>query len=102
VVNDYQRFSFFRANEIDTFLNGGPYGTAFIEYRPAPRTSVTFDVDNLLNTTGERERQFFLPNRTAAEPSFFERRVRNRHVSFGLTLKQSFGGGSGGGGGAKP
>ena len=101
VVSHRDRFSFFRADEIDTNLNGGPYATAFLEYRPSPRTSVELDVDNLLDTTGERERQFFFPNRSAAEPAAFERRVRNRHVSFGLTLKQSFGGGAGGGG-AKP
>lgn len=101
-VNDSDRFSFFRANEIDSNFNGGPYGSAFIEYRPAPRTSLTFDVDNLFNTTGERERIFFLPNRSNLEPDRRERRVRNRHVSLGLTLKQSFGGTNGGGGGAKP
>ncbi len=98
-VNDRDRFSFFRANEIDANFNGGPYGTAFVEYRPAQRTSITFDIDNLFDTTGERERTFFLPNRSNLEPAFVERRVRNRHVAFGLTLKQSFGSG---GGGAKP
>lgn len=98
-VNGRDRFSFFRANEIDANFNGGPYGTAFVEYRPAPRTSVTFDIDNLFDTTGERERTFFLPNRSSLEPAFVERRVRNRHVAFGLTLKQSFGGANGGGGG---
>ena len=102
VINDAQRWSLYRANEIDTFFNGGPYATAFIEYRPDPRTSVTFDVDNLLDTTGERERTFFVPNRSVSDPSLFERRVRNRHVSFGLTLKRSFGGGgASAGGGAK-
>jgi hypothetical protein len=101
VVNDRDRFSFFRANEIDTNFNGGPYATAFVEYRPSARTSLTLDVDNVLDTTGERERLFFSPNRSSAEPAAFERRVRNRHVSFGLTLKQTFGGASAGGG-AKP
>ena len=101
VINDAQRWSLFRANEIDTFLNGGPYATAFVEYRPDPRTSVTLDVDNVLDTTGERERTFFIPNRSVSAPSLFERRVRNRHVSFGLTLKRSFGGvGTAPGGGA--
>ena len=99
VINDAQRYSLYRADEIDTFLNGGPYATAFIEYRPDARTSVTFDVDNLLDTTGERERTFFDPNRSVSNPSLFERRVRNRHVSFGLTLKRSFGGGGASAGG---
>lgn len=101
-VNHSDRTSFFRANEIDTNFNGGPYGTAFIEYRPAPRTSVTFDVDNLFDTTGERERVFFFPNRSNLQAGEIEKRVRNRHVSFGLTLKQSFGGAGGAGGGANP
>ena len=92
-VNHNDRTSFFRANEIDSNFNGGPYGTAFIEYRPSGRTSITFDVDNLFNTTGERERLFFFPNRSSPEPGEREKRVRNRHLSFGLTLKQTFGGG---------
>ncbi|MFC7537648.1 TonB-dependent receptor domain-containing protein [Sphingomonas sp. GCM10030256] len=90
-VNHRDRFSFFRADEIDTNYNGGPYGTAFVEWRPAARTSLTLDVDNVLNTTGERERLFFDPNRSSPEPIEREKRVRNRHVSFGLTLKQTFG-----------
>lgn len=90
-ISDAQRYSLFRSNEIDTFLNGGPYATAFAEFRLNPRTSVTLDIDNLLDTTGERERTFFLPNRSSDDPALFERRVRNRHVSFGLTLKRTFG-----------
>ncbi len=100
-VNDRDRFSFFRANEIDSGFNGQPYGTAFVEYRPGGRTSVTLDVDNLFNTTGERERLFFHPNRTSPDPVVREFRERNRHLSFALTLKQSFGS-SGGGGVAQP
>ena len=95
-VNDRDRFSFFRADEIDTNYNGGPYGTAFVEWRPASRTSLTLDVDNLFNTTGERERLFFDPNRSSPDPVAREKRVRNRHVSFGLTLKQTFGSTAGG------
>jgi hypothetical protein len=95
VVNDRDRFSFFRGDEIDSNFNGGPYGTAFVEYRPSRKTSITLDVDNLFNTTGERERLFFDPDRSSPEPVVREDRVRNRHLSFGLTLKQSFGGVSG-------
>ena len=44
----------------------------------------------------------FHPNR--ANPAFVinELRERNRHLNFGLTLKQSFGGGGNGGGVAQP
>jgi hypothetical protein len=102
VVNDYQHFTFYRTDEFDTNFNGGPYGTAFIEYRPTPRTSITFDVDNLFATSGNRSRRLFRPNRADAEDIIDELRERNRHRSFGLTLKQSFGGSGSGTGVAKP
>lgn len=91
-VNDNQRFTFYRTDEFDTNFNGGPYWTAFIEYRPGPNTALTFDVDNLFETSGNRSRLRFFPNR--AEPGLIinEFRERNRHQSFGFTLKQSFGG----------
>jgi hypothetical protein len=92
-VNDRAPFSFFRANEIDSMRNGGPYATAFIEYRTSPRTSITLDVDNLLSTKGLRERLIYRPNRSQPEPADREYRERNRHPSIGLTFKQSFGGG---------
>ena len=91
VVNDYQRFTFYRTDEFDTNFNGGPYGTAFLEYRPSPRTSITLDVDNVFSTSGNRNRLLFRPNRADADEIIDEMRERNRHRSFGLTLKQSFG-----------
>lgn len=96
-VNDNQRFTFYRTDEFDTNFNGGPYGTAFIEYRPTARTAVSFNVDNSFDTSGNRERLLFFPNRATPEDVVREVRERNRHISFGLTLKQSFGGGSSGG-----
>jgi hypothetical protein len=94
-INDRDRFTFFRTDEFDTNFNGGPYGTAFVEYRPGPRTAITLDVDNALDTSGNRERLLFFPNRADTDVSIREFRERNRHLSFGLTLKQSFGGGAG-------
>ena len=102
VVNDYQHFTFYRTDEFDTNFNGGPYGTAFLEYRPTPRTSITFDVDNVFATSGNRSRRLFRPNRADPEGIIDELRERNRHRSFGLTLKQSFGGSGSGSGVAKP
>jgi hypothetical protein len=64
--------------------------------------SVTLDVDNLFNTSGNRERIFYDPNRSSAEPDQREIRERNRHLTFGMTVKQSFGGGLGGGGVSQP
>ena len=102
VVNDYKRFTFYRTDEFDTNFNGGPYGTAFFEYRPTPRTSLTLDIDNAFATSGNRNRLLFRPNRAAPEEIIDELRERNRHRSFGLTLKQSFGGSGPGSGVAKP
>ena len=102
VVQDRDRFTFFRTDEFDTNFNGGPYGTAFIEYRPRNGTTITLDVDNAFDTPGNRHRTIFRPNR--ANPTFVidEFRERNRHLNFGLTLKQSFGGGGNGSGVAQP
>jgi hypothetical protein len=96
-VNDNQRFTFYRTDEFDSNFNGGPLGSAFVEFRPSARTSVTLDVDNLFNTSGNRTRRLFFPNRAEPEDVIDEFRERNRHLSFGLTLKQSFGGGGGSG-----
>lgn len=96
-VNDNQRFTFFRTDEFDTNMNRGAYMTAFVEYRPGPKTSITLDMDNLLNTHAARDRLLFFPNRADPDDDgvFDEFRDRNRHRSFGLTLKQTFGGGGG-------
>ena len=94
-VQNRDNFAFFRANEIDDNMNNGAYATAFLEYRPSPRTSITFDVDNLLNNGASRIRTYYLPNRSTPEPGRREVRERNRHVSFGLTLKHSLGGAGG-------
>ena len=96
VISDRDRFTFFRTDEFDTNFNGGPYATAFVEYRPDPRWAITLDVDNAFNTTGNRNRLIFDPNRLTPEFVYNEFRERNRHLNFGLTIKRSFGGGNGG------
>ena len=93
-LNDNERFTFFRTDEFDKNFNGGTYGTAFVEYRLNPKTSLTLDLDNALDTTGNRDRLLFIPNRAQPKQILDEFRERNRHVSVGVTLKQSFGGGS--------
>ena len=94
VVNDRDRFTFFRTDEYDINFNSGPYATAFVEYRPDAKTAVTLDVDNALNTKGMRLRQLYFPNRLETEERLDEFRERNRHLNFGLTLKRSFGSGA--------
>jgi len=91
-VNDRARFTFFRTDELDSNRNGGPYGTAFVEYRPDPRTAITLDVDNMFDNNAIRERLLFFPNRATPDESIREIRERNRHVNFGITIKRSFGG----------
>ena len=89
---DRGRFTFFRTDEFDINFNGAPGFTAFVEYRPGPRTSITLDVQHIF---GKRDRQLFFPNRADTELFIDEFRERDRHLDFGLTVKQSFGGGGG-------
>ena len=94
-VSDSQRFTFYRTDEFDTNFNGAPYWTAFIEYRPWADTAISLNVDNVAETSGDRDRTLFRPNRAAPLMIFDEFRERNRHKSVGITLKKSFGGGIG-------
>lgn len=91
--------TFFRTDELDTRRNLGPIATAFVEYRPSLRTTVTLDAVNILDTIEARSRFRFSPNRTAGIPAQLEYRERATHPSFQLTLRRAFGGG---GGVAKP
>lgn len=83
--------SFFRRNEIDTPNGEEPFVTAFAEYRPTQKTSVTFGLDNLLNVQGKRFRTFFSPDRSNPQPNLYEIRERNQHLTAWIRLKQSFG-----------
>jgi hypothetical protein len=94
-INDNQRFTFYRTDEFDTNLNRGVYMTAFVEYRPTARTAINFSIDNALSTHAARDRLIFFPNRAEPEGAIREYRDRNRHRSFQITLKQSFGGSAG-------
>ncbi|PLK26965.1 TonB-dependent receptor [Novosphingobium sp. TH158] len=86
------KFTFYRTDEIDDLFNSGVFATAFAEYRPDAHTTVRLDIDNLLNTAGQRMRTFYLPNRTAALPAITEFRHRNSHLSFTLSINRTFGG----------
>jgi hypothetical protein len=89
-VFDNQRTTFFRTDEFDTNFNGAPAWNAFVEYRPGPRTSVTINADH---TFGKRIRLLSFPNRAQPDFNFREFRERDRHLTFGVTVKQTFGGG---------
>jgi hypothetical protein len=94
-INDNQRFTFYRIDEFDTNFNRGAYMTAFVEFRPSSRTAINFSIDNALSTHAARDRILFRPNRAEQDVAFDEFRDRNRHRSFQITLKQSFGGAGG-------
>ena len=93
-VGDRDKFTIFRANEEDINFNGGPFGNAFVEYRPTQRTTVTLELNNAFGTHGIRDRQFTLPNRSFPGPNLREYRERNSHQQFQLTFKRTFGGGT--------
>ena len=92
-VNDRDRFTFFRTDEFDTNFNGGPYGTAFVEYRPRARNDHHARPRQCLRYVGQPPSSA-VPFPTAPTRTFVidEFRERNRHLNFGLTLKQTFGG----------
>ncbi len=83
--------TFFRQNEEDKNLSIPPYVSAFAEYRPSRRTTVTLEIDNLTGTPATRERTFYSPDRRTVAPTQFEYRHRNRHIVPSLSIKHSFG-----------
>ena len=89
-IFDSDRTTFFRTDEIDTEFNSKPFLTAFAEYRPDPKTTVRLDLENLLQTAGQRERLFFTPDRTAPSPTVRELRDRNSHVMVSASLRRGF------------
>ncbi|MEO7364763.1 MAG: outer membrane beta-barrel protein [Sphingomicrobium sp.] len=95
VVSDNQRTGIFRTDEFNYSYNGGPFMTAFVEYRVAPRTALTFDVENAIGTHGYLDRRIFIPNRADPGSVIHELRDRNSYPSFSITLKQTLGGGGG-------
>ncbi|MEA3064906.1 MAG: hypothetical protein QOJ27_1352 [Sphingomonadales bacterium] len=82
---------FFRQNEIDKPFSSNPYVQAFVEYRPTPKTTVTFSLDNATDAPAFRGRTFFTPDRTNPFPDQFELRHRNKHVIPSIGIKHSFG-----------
>jgi hypothetical protein len=83
--------TFFRLDELDRPYSAVPYVTAFAEYRPTAKTSLTLGLDNATGIAFYRERTFFSPDRRSLEPSLYEYRQRNRHIIPYLTVKHNFG-----------
>ena len=89
-IFDRDRTTFFRTDEIDTQFNSKPFVSAFAEYRPDPKTTLRLDIDNVLQTAGQRERLFFTPDRSATFPGVREFRDRNSHVLITASLRRGF------------
>ena len=87
---DNKHFTFFRTDEFDSSFSDAPGWNAFVEYRPSGRTSITLNLDH---TFGKRNRLLFFPNRAQPEAIINEYRERDQHISVGLSVKQTFGGG---------
>jgi hypothetical protein len=77
---------------LDTRYNEGPFGFAFVEYRPTSKQTLTLSLDNLTSVGGARDLLVFVPNRRDGDAEAFDHRFRNSHITVGLTFKQSFGG----------
>ena len=89
-IFDHDRSTFFRTDEIDTNFNSQPFVSAFAEYRPDPKTTVRLDLDNVLQTAGQRLRLFYFPDRSAPSPAIREFRDRNSHMSVTASLRRGF------------
>ena len=89
-VNNRDRFTFFRTDEIDTGFDSQPFVSAFAEYRPDKKTTVRLDLDNVLQTAGQRLRLFYFPDRSAPSPAIREFRDRNSHMSVTASLRRGF------------
>ena len=83
--------TFYRLDELDTLHGIEPLVSAFAEYRPSPKTTITFNVDNVFNVAAVRLRTFYAPDRFTPDPNLSEYRYRNAHVDLSLRLRQSFG-----------
>ena len=79
-----------RRNFINATLAAGTHRVTVTVTDPSgdPILTVTLSADHVF---GKRRRLLFLPNRVQPELAFDEFRERDRHLTFGLTIKRSFG-----------
>jgi hypothetical protein len=81
----------FRLNEEDETKSIMPYASVFAEYRPTAAWTMTLGAKNLTDRGVIRHRDFFQPDRTTLVPTLYEKRDRNPHILFYVTVKRSFG-----------
>jgi hypothetical protein len=83
--------TYYRLSETDHIQGISPRLSAFVEYRPSSRTTVTLGADNLTDAHSSRWRTFYDPDRTADDPFQQEYRERRPHTLLYLSVKHSFG-----------
>ncbi len=83
--------TFYRLDERDASRSDYPYVSAFVEWRPAARTTLTVKLDNALGLPAYRERTFFAPDRRTPDPYLFEFRQRNQFLIPSISFKRTFG-----------
>jgi hypothetical protein len=94
-LTDNAKRSDFGTDVIDTRNNLGPFATAFIEFRPSGKQTLTLSLDDITSMGSSRDLLIFDPNRRDGSAEALDHRFRRSHLRVGLTLKQSFGGGVG-------
>jgi hypothetical protein len=80
----------FRVDEIDRQVSINPFVSAYVEWRPRPKSSIRLSVDNLLDRPAWRKRTFYDTDRSSPDPSLYEERYRNQHIVPYLTAKTQF------------
>ncbi|KQT31994.1 hypothetical protein ASG29_09020 [Sphingomonas sp. Leaf412] len=68
-----------------------PYASVFAEWRPSARTTVRFDIENLLDGAGYADRRFYDPDRRAPAPFLREQRKRSQHLVPMIGFRQTLG-----------
>ncbi len=94
-VSDRAPITFFRIEEVDSVFNSRPFASVFAEYRPDKRTTLRLDVDNALDSAGQRLRTFHAANRSNSVPFITEFRHRDAHASVTFSINRTFGGSGG-------
>jgi len=85
------RTTYYRLDEEDQNSKRNPFATAFAEYRPSAKTTLTLNLDNATSAPAYRDRTFYSPSRATPVPRLIEHRRRNRHVIVAIGFKRNFG-----------
>lgn len=81
----------YRLNETDVWNPDNLLFSAFLEYRPTERTTLTVRARNLFDNTVSRYREFYAPDRSSPTVAAVETRDRWQRRGIEVTLKRAFG-----------